>query len=142
MKCIGLLSEIQMFASLCTAQPVFSFNHTPKSATCSRTRGNHAALFHWQRARHVLECGERRNLGLGSGMLCRTGLRASPQIFLFLPAHCDFCPWHLVPWKNSIFRSDPIILWGEAHASQLYNWTCRMSPKHSECPQGGTTDYC
>lgn len=90
----------------------------------------------------VLECGECRSLGLGSGMLCRTGLRASPRFSLFLPAHCDFCPRHLVLWKNSIFRSDPIILRGKALSLQLYNWTRRMSPKHSECPQGGITDYC
>lgn len=90
----------------------------------------------------VLECGECGSLGLGSGMLYRTGLRASPWFSLFLPAHCDFCPRHLVPWKNFIFRSDPIILRGKVLSLQLYNWTRRMSLKHSECPQGGTTDYC
>lgn len=114
----------------------------PSQPLAPELGGNHATLFHWQRAHRVLECGERRNLGLSSSMLCRTGLRASPQFSLFLPTHCDFCPRHVVPWKNSIFRSETIILRGQVHASQLCNWTCRMSPKHSECPQGGTTDYC
>lgn len=83
-KCIGLLSEIQMFVTklhCALLNQCSRLTTLPSQPLTPELGGNH-----WPRAHHhVLEGGECSNLGLGSSMLCRAGRRASPSFFSFCP---------------------------------------------------------